>query len=266
MSKIYRVLLLEDEEFDAELIKDALEKNNFNVVYSTDSVKLASLYLKQNIVDIVVFDLQVNNSNGLELLEYLHKNFTKKEMPYPLAVTAFTNKWSKLKLKDYQCFHISKSDSTFPQLIVQHLHLIDLIPKNKKETEEKSENAISNTSIENRIEQILTNLNISKKQQVYEYLTLALKIVLSQSEKGEKFVLQRVLESVSEEFGVQTHAVAMSIKRLLDELFSPENAQITFPHYLNISKSEYIKECDTFTVPKTKAFILTLLNQLAQTD
>jgi DNA-binding response OmpR family regulator len=74
--KNYKILLMEDDIDLGETLKDILELNSYDVTLASDGVE-ASEFTYHNSYDIYVFDINVPQFNGLELLDSLRNSMDK---------------------------------------------------------------------------------------------------------------------------------------------------------------------------------------------
>jgi len=75
------ILIIEDDERMAELIRRGLEENGYNVTLATDGGEGLSIAL-ENHFDVVVTDILLPTKNGLELCKELKKANEK----YPIIM------------------------------------------------------------------------------------------------------------------------------------------------------------------------------------
>ena len=91
-----KLLLIEDDEFTAEIIYEYFKENNFNidVVYTaTDGVS----YIKNNSYDLILLDINLPDFNGFELLKNI-----KSFISLPVIITsAYNDKQTKLQAFKY---------------------------------------------------------------------------------------------------------------------------------------------------------------------
>lgn len=88
----YKILLIEDDEFTASLIKDFLEEYNFKVDI-VNTVTSAISNIKFEKYSIILLDINIPDFNGFEVLNFLNKN--KINIP-AIVVSAYSEKSSKL--------------------------------------------------------------------------------------------------------------------------------------------------------------------------
>ena len=74
--KNYKILLMEDDIDLGETLKDILELNSYDVTLVSDGVE-APEFTYHNSYDIYVFDINVPQFNGLELLDSLRNSMDK---------------------------------------------------------------------------------------------------------------------------------------------------------------------------------------------
>ena len=90
---VYNILLIEDDEFTAGLIKDFLEEYNFKVDIAT-TVTSAISNIKFGKYSIILLDINIPDFNGFEVLSFLNKN--KINIPVIVA-SAYSDKNTKLQ-------------------------------------------------------------------------------------------------------------------------------------------------------------------------
>lgn len=89
---VYKILLIEDDEFTASLIKNFLEEYNFKVDI-VDTVTSAISNIKFEKYSIILLDINIPDFNGFEVLKFLNKN--NVNIPV-IVVSAYSEKSSKL--------------------------------------------------------------------------------------------------------------------------------------------------------------------------
>ena len=90
---VYKILLIEDDEFTAGLIKDFLEEYNFKVDI-VNTVTSAISNIKFEKYSTILLDINIPDFNGFEVLNFLNKN--KINIPV-IVVSAYSDKNSKLQ-------------------------------------------------------------------------------------------------------------------------------------------------------------------------
>jgi two-component system, OmpR family, response regulator len=90
---VYKILLIEDDEFTAGLLKDFLEEYNFKVDI-VNTVTSAISNIKFEKYSIIILDINIPDFNGFEVLSFLNKN--KINIPVIVA-SAYSEKSSKLQ-------------------------------------------------------------------------------------------------------------------------------------------------------------------------
>jgi DNA-binding response OmpR family regulator len=88
-----RVLYVEDEKKVADLVKDALERENYSVVTASDGEQGETLALSGHF-DLVILDILIPKKDGLEVLRNLR---AKKHSTPILLLTAKTSVQDKVK-------------------------------------------------------------------------------------------------------------------------------------------------------------------------
>lgn len=107
-----KVLVIDDEDYIRELLKDYLTKNGYEVLVSSSCEEGLNL-LKRNLdVEIVLLDLLFPGENGVELLKKLHRDFPQVMVVVTTAVDDLNTAVECMKLGafDYltKPFHLEK--------------------------------------------------------------------------------------------------------------------------------------------------------------
>ncbi|MEW5894526.1 MAG: response regulator, partial [Candidatus Omnitrophota bacterium] len=77
LKKTLRVLIVENSEVDSRMLLGMLSRGPYGTfeVETCDSLKTARAFLSTEKFDVVLLDLNLNDSNGIETLESVHKEF-----------------------------------------------------------------------------------------------------------------------------------------------------------------------------------------------
>jgi len=89
------ILIIEDDDYIAELIEFNLTKEGYEVIIAKDANE-GLMFLKINHIDLILLDLMLPGLQGEEFLELI-KNKEKKDLPI-LIITAKTNEELFVKL------------------------------------------------------------------------------------------------------------------------------------------------------------------------
>jgi two-component system, cell cycle response regulator DivK len=102
-----KILIVEDNLLNMELILDLLELYGHNVTEAEDGIK-ALEHLAENKFDIILLDMQLPKMDGLEVLERIKKNPATADIPV-IAVTAHAMKGSEEHFIEMGCVdYVSK--------------------------------------------------------------------------------------------------------------------------------------------------------------
>lgn len=82
-----RVLVIEDNDDNMELITFILEKNGFTTVRAENGKKGIELALKER-PDFILLDIQLPDMNGIEVLKAIRKSHTMAQIPV-IAITSY---------------------------------------------------------------------------------------------------------------------------------------------------------------------------------
>jgi CheY-like chemotaxis protein len=82
----HRILVVEDNALNLELLTDWLESEGFGVRSAT-TLDEAFAALEQQIPDLILLDVQLGTQDGLALLDWLRRKPTLRDVPV-IAVTA----------------------------------------------------------------------------------------------------------------------------------------------------------------------------------
>jgi two-component system, cell cycle response regulator DivK len=105
-----RILIVEDNDLDARLMKDLLERYGYETLQTGDgweAINLAHAHLPA----LILMDLQLPEISGLEVTRRLKADDRSRRIPI-IAVTAFATGWHEQEALDSGCgTYISKSIS-----------------------------------------------------------------------------------------------------------------------------------------------------------
>jgi len=119
MAEKVLILLVEDDEKSRNLFKDLLEVKGYQVL-DTDKGKDALLLLQSNKPSLVLMDILLPDTNGLEIIKLIKANADMKDIPI-IALTALAMKEDREKCLQAGCIdYISK-----PVSIMQLLDKIE---------------------------------------------------------------------------------------------------------------------------------------------
>ena len=88
-----RILIVEDQEFEADKMADTLEVDNDNVI-PVDSGMTAMEYVSQYDFDLLIISLNLKNEDGLRLCSHLRSN--EKTRSIPILMVATDDKMDKI--------------------------------------------------------------------------------------------------------------------------------------------------------------------------
>lgn len=74
------ILIIDDSEFDCNLLKGYLEKKNFNVTTIQDGTKWSET-IKEGNFDLIILDILMPKISGLEVLKLIRKEFNPIKLP-----------------------------------------------------------------------------------------------------------------------------------------------------------------------------------------
>lgn len=124
----YRILLCEDDERNAKLIKDILEFHGYEVHVAVDGeegVRMA----KELMPEIILMDIQMPKMDGLTAIHEIRKEGSLAHIPI-VAITSFAMAGDKERiLKAGADYYLSKPIDTraLPKLIKEILNKKDVI-------------------------------------------------------------------------------------------------------------------------------------------
>jgi len=102
-----KILIVEDNPMNMELILDLLEFYGYGVTKAEDGIK-ATESLTEDKFDLILLDMQLPKMDGLEVLERIKKNPATADIPV-IAVTAHAMKGSEEHFIEMGCVdYISK--------------------------------------------------------------------------------------------------------------------------------------------------------------
>lgn len=101
MTSKQRVLLIEDDEEQREILSIVLKKNSYNVI-EVEHAEAAQEYLNDSTVDLIVLDIALTFMNGFEFLEINNALINKKEIKV-VVVTGQTSTAIDSLVEEYSC-------------------------------------------------------------------------------------------------------------------------------------------------------------------
>jgi two-component system, cell cycle response regulator DivK len=117
-----KILIVEDNPMNMELIMDLLELSGYDVTKAEDGMKALELLAAKKF-DIILLDMQLPKMDGLEVLDRIKKNPATADIPV-IAVTAHAMKGSEEHFIGMGCVdYVSKPIDIhkFRSLIDKHL-------------------------------------------------------------------------------------------------------------------------------------------------
>jgi two-component system cell cycle response regulator DivK len=102
-----KILIVEDNPMNMELVLDLLEFYGHNITKAEDGIKALERLAEQKF-DIILLDMQLPKMDGLEVLDRIKKNPETAEIPV-IAVTAHAMKGSEEHFIEMGCVdYVSK--------------------------------------------------------------------------------------------------------------------------------------------------------------
>ena len=96
-----RILIVEDNEIDARLLKDILEMRGYDTLQTGDGLEAINLAFA-NLPDLILMDIQLPEISGLEVTRRLRGDERSRRIPI-VAVTAFAMGWHEREALDSGC-------------------------------------------------------------------------------------------------------------------------------------------------------------------
>jgi len=162
--KTAKILIVDDDSVNLELVRNVLVKNDFNNVFITEDFQKGLVYYQNNILDLVLLAIEKTISNPLELI----KEFNLAEYtPHPpvFVITACNEKQNRLNVlsagaKDFICkpFYID-------ELLIRVSNLLDMHLTHKETVEHNNTLA--------RIVKTRTNELRTTQKEIIERLSIA---------------------------------------------------------------------------------------------
>ena len=96
-----RVLIVEDNKIDMKLMKDILERSEYETLQAEDGLEAINLALAR-LPDLILMDIQLPEISGLEITRRLKGDDRSRRIPI-VAVTAFAMGWHEREALDSGC-------------------------------------------------------------------------------------------------------------------------------------------------------------------
>ena len=115
MEKVLKILLIEDDNDDVELLQDALQENNLpNTMHVVKDGGLVASYLETcaEVPDIIVMDLNLPKVHGRELIKHIKQLDTFKTIPLVVLTTSSSQNDIDYSYKEGASTHLIKPTTT----------------------------------------------------------------------------------------------------------------------------------------------------------
>jgi two-component system cell cycle response regulator DivK len=96
-----RVLIVEDNKIDMKLMKDILERSEYETLQAADGLEAINLAFAR-LPDLILMDIQLPEISGLEITRRLKGDDRSRRIPI-VAVTAFAMGWHEREALDSGC-------------------------------------------------------------------------------------------------------------------------------------------------------------------
>jgi two-component system cell cycle response regulator DivK len=95
------VLIVEDNKIDMKLMKDILERSEYETLQAADGLEAINLAFAR-LPDLILMDIQLPEISGLEITRRLKGDDRSRRIPI-VAVTAFAMGWHEREALDSGC-------------------------------------------------------------------------------------------------------------------------------------------------------------------
>nr|WP_315257677.1 response regulator [uncultured Flavobacterium sp.] len=126
---MHTILLIEDNEGDIFLIKEALRETNFqgNIIEIKDGEAAIAFFLKKKAnqeplsISLVLLDVNLPKKNGHEVLKFIKNTDALKHIPVVMLTTSSSKSDIKKAYKNYVNSYITKPSDTedFQEIIAK---------------------------------------------------------------------------------------------------------------------------------------------------
>ncbi len=117
-----KILVVEDNQMNLELVTDILEARGYNVVQATSGNEALELANAEQ-PDLILMDIQLPEMDGLEVTRQLKRNVSTRDIDV-IALTAYAMRDDEAKARDAGCSgYIAKPINTreFAKVIESYL-------------------------------------------------------------------------------------------------------------------------------------------------
>jgi CheY-like chemotaxis protein len=112
-----KILIVEDNPVNAEMVRLSLEKEHYDVVLARDGEEALTMLMEHPEVDLVITDVMMPNVDGLEMLERIRRRPEWKTLPVVVA-TSMANQATVRQAVSLHCKHFIVKPFTV-QLLLQ---------------------------------------------------------------------------------------------------------------------------------------------------
>lgn len=236
MEDMIRIMLVEDEAEICEGFRTALAHYPaMTIVYETDSESLALDYLAIHAVDVMILDVELNEGDGISLLEHIELH--KLEKPFIMVVTNTTSKvilgYTRAHGADYvyQKENLSYSaekvlgviERVYPYQKLENLyqskHLVEQFNQEKAD-------AITLKYIENELEKI----GFRRKHVGFTYAAQAILLLLKDKD-GSLHVSSEIYPMLAHAHNTTVGGIERGIRNAIEATFTGARMHVLHQFY-----------------------------------
>lgn len=206
-----KILLIEDDSYDCEQFKSYVADHKHISLQIMNGTKMALRYLSKNVADIILLDLEFNNSDGGGI-EFLQKLSSLKLKVKPFIIVT-TNNLSKiiheLARKNGADYIFTKSKIDYsPQAVIE---LATLYFSTKNDIVLSQCDEMDEDAYKRRIAKIMENIGITNNMMGKGYLIDAVYMVMTSSNPIDVKLSRDIYPSIAKKYKKSDQCVEKAI-------------------------------------------------------
>lgn len=236
MARCAEIMIVEDEpEVRADFRLAIAKYESMSLVYETGSEQQALHYLEMHETDVMILDIELEEGDGLSLLEMIEKRGIKK--PFVIVVTNTASRVIFSYLRAHGADYIyQKTNLSYSPLRV--LSVIEKIcPYQRLEEERRCMHAVA-VNIQEKEEQVtrkyieneLGKMGFRKRHVGFRYTAEAI-FLLMQEKEEQPYASNRLYDQIASTYQTTQSGVERGIRNAIEAAFTGANIRVLHHYY-----------------------------------
>jgi len=276
LMKPYKVLIVEDEAKYTHLLQDALvthAKRKFEVLALTNNLADAWRLINDKSPDAVIVNLQLEKSDGLDLLEKIRKQADDLTVvPYTIAIASSTSKKVINAAKKLADYFYKKDEELITEFLVEHLELMSKrfgksvkndmdkafleLEKKQRKIMALQEAKLTANLLREQVGRELDTYYMSHAGKGRTYLIEAISIVATSPDR-DIIKIRDVYNEMIDIFGVEMKSIEGTMRRTIKRLYEADSKYM-ITKYGSDSQGDETKE----EIPTNKDFVIRIADKV----